>query len=188
METIEDKQFCDNNYSEEYLQTGEYAGCKFVNCNFSNSSLSGIIFTECIFDNCDLSLAKLVDTTFADVEFKGCKLLGLRFDSCSKMSLSVRFINCNLNFASFLDLKLKKTLFEACSLEEVEFAEAELTGSIFNKCNLSRAGFENTNLEGCDLRTSFNFSINPETNRLGKAKFSHRNIAGLLHKYNISIE
>jgi uncharacterized protein YjbI with pentapeptide repeats len=104
------------------------------------------------------------------------------------MSLSISFSYCNLIFSSFYKLKLKKTRFDNCKLEDVEFAETDLTGAIFNNCDLLRAVFENTILEGCDLRTSFNFSINPEINRIAKAKFSQQNIAGLLNKYNITIE
>ncbi|MFA5848998.1 MAG: pentapeptide repeat-containing protein [Bacteroidales bacterium] len=188
MEFIENKNFRDKKYSENELVTGEYGGCSFTNCNFSNANLSEIVFTECKFENCDLSMAKLVNTTFGDVEFSNCKLLGLRFDSCNKMTLALNFSYCNLNFASFYKLKLKKARFDNCKMEEVEFAETDLTGSVFNNCDLVRAVFENTILEGCDLRTSFNFSINPEINRIVKAKFSHQNIAGLLYKYNLTIE
>jgi hypothetical protein len=42
--------------------------------------------------------------------------------------------------------------------------------------------------QGADLRTAVNFSIDPATNRIAKAKFSTHNIAGLLHTYNIIIE
>jgi len=188
MEFIEDKHIRDKKYSENELIIAEYGGCSFTNCNFSNANLSEIVFTECIFEDCDLSLANLTNTTFGDVEFKNCKLLGIRFDTCNKMSLSFNFSNCNLNFASFFKLKLKKMLFDNCSLEEVEFVEADMSGTLFNKCDFTRAVFENTILEGCDFRTSFNFSINPEINRINKAKFSQQNIAGLLSKYNISIE
>ena len=188
MEFIENKHFRDETFSENDLAICEYGGCTFTYCNLSNADLSEIVFTECKFENCDLSLAKLVNTTFGDVEFMNCKLLGLRFDTCNKMSLSLSFINCNLNFSSFFKLKLKKTLFDNCKLEEVEFAETDLSGAMFNSCDLNRAVFENTSLEGCDFRTSYNLSINPEINRIGKAKFSQQNIAGLLSKYNITIE
>jgi fluoroquinolone resistance protein len=58
----------------------------------------------------------------------------------------------------------------------------------FKNCDLKRAVFENTNLESADLRTSFNFTIDPENNCIGKAKFSTQNTAGLLDRYNIIIE
>jgi hypothetical protein len=53
---------------------------------------------------------------------------------------------------------------------------------------LDQANFEQTTLEKSDFRTSYNYSINPELNRIKKAKFSLNAIAGLLTKYDIVIE
>jgi fluoroquinolone resistance protein len=70
----------------------------------------------------------------------------------------------------------------------VDFTNSDLTGLVFENCNLFGAIFENTILEKVDFRTSFNYSINPEINRIKKAKFSMVGIVGLLDKYNILIE
>ena len=59
---------------------------------------------------------------------------------------------------------------------------------IFSECDLSKTLFENTNLSKCDFRTSFNYSIDPDKNKIAKAKFSAQNVSGLLDKYNIVIE
>jgi len=83
---------------------------------------------------------------------------------------------------------LKAIVFNDCKLQDVEFMEADLTNARFQDCDLSRATFENTILEGADLRTAYNYSINPEVNRIRKAKFSQAGIAGLLDKYKIVIE
>ena len=50
------------------------------------------------------------------------------------------------------------------------------------------AKFENSILEKADLRTSRNYLIDPELNKIKKAKFSIHGIAGLLAKYDIEIE
>jgi uncharacterized protein YjbI with pentapeptide repeats len=102
--------------------------------------------------------------------------------------LSFTFDNCVLNYASFYKLKLKNTSFISCKLEEVEFVETDLTNSVFNNCDLVGAVFENTILEKVDFVTSFNYSINPVTNRIRKAKFSIHGVAGLLDGYDIVIE
>jgi len=52
----------------------------------------------------------------------------------------------------------------------------------------SRARFENTIMENADIRTSFNYSINPELNRVKKAKFSLSQITGILVEYDIEID
>jgi len=53
---------------------------------------------------------------------------------------------------------------------------------------LAGAIFENTILEKADFRTSLNYSIDPENNRIRKAKFSILEISGLLDKYDIEID
>ena len=48
--------------------------------------------------------------------------------------------------------------------------------------------FDKTLLEKSDFRKAFNYTIDPETNRIKKAKFSLHSISGLLVKYDIEIE
>lgn len=98
------------------------------------------------------------------------------------------FKNCNLSHASFFKLKIKKTVFRESQLQETDFAECDLTSSVFDRCDLTGAQFERTNLEKADFRTSVNYSINPEMNRLKKAMFSVSGLPGLLEKYDIYIE
>ena len=69
----------------------------------------------------------------------------------------------------------------------MDFTETDLTDAVFDECDLSKAIFENTILEKVDLSTSINFNIDPERNRLKKAKFSAENIVGLLEKYDLVI-
>ncbi len=185
---VKNKNFKGENYLENILAKGDYESCIFSECNFLNSDLSEISFHRCEFINCDLSMATITDTAFKNVKFQNCKLLGLRFDKCDSFNLSFQFENCILSFASFFKLKLKNIRFVDCKLNEVDFSKTDLTNSIFTNCDLDRAAFDDTNLENADLGTAFNFSINPEANRIKKAKFSHNNISGLLHKYDISID
>jgi uncharacterized protein YjbI with pentapeptide repeats len=135
-----------------------------------------------------MSMAKLKNVSFRDVVFKECKLVGLHFHECKKFLFSTSFENCQLHLSSFYQLGLKNTKFKNCNLKEVDFTEADLSGSLFDNCDLGNALFENTLLERADFRTSFNYSINPETNKIRKAKFSMTGVIGLLDKYNIDIE
>lgn len=56
------------------------------------------------------------------------------------------------------------------------------------ECAFERATFENTIIEKTDFLSSFNYSIDPETNRIKKAKFSLAGVTGLLDKYDIEID
>jgi len=184
---IEDKDFEQIDFSVKKLAEGDYENCVFTNCNFSNTDLSRISFSECSFLDCNLSMVKLTGTTLRDIQFKGCKLLGLHFEDCSDFLFTVSFENCILNLSSFYKRKLKKTIFKNTSLHEVDFTEADLSLAQFDNCDLLGATFVNTILEKADLRTAYNYSIDPEMNRIKKAKFSMSGIAGLLNKYDIEI-
>jgi fluoroquinolone resistance protein len=185
---IEEKTFNHIDFTEKAWPEGNYENCIFTSCNFSNTDLSRIIFCECKFTACNLSMAKLSQTAFRDITFKDCKLLGLHFDHCNQFITGLNFDNCIINISSFYKLKLKKTIFSNSTFAETDFAEADLTGSVFSNCDLGKTIFENSILEKADFRTSYNYSINPEVNRIKKAKFSTAGIAGLLCKYDIEIE
>ncbi len=185
---FEDQVFETIDFSPNGLVEKEYEGCTFVNCNFSNADLSNARFIECQFKGCNLSMAKMIKTVLNDVSFRDCKMLGLNFEHCSEFLLTVKMENCTLDLSSFFKRKLKNTHFKNCSLKEVDFIEADLTSSVFDSCDMSGAKFENTILEKADLATSYNYTIDPEMNRVKKAKFSLAGVAGLLAKYDIVIE
>ena len=83
---------------------------------------------------------------------------------------------------------MRKAIFKDCTLHETDFTETDLTGSLFENCDLAGAVFSITVLENADLRSSVNFNIDPERNKIKKAKFSILGVTGLLMKYNIQIE
>jgi fluoroquinolone resistance protein len=179
----------DKNYDQNHLLLkGEYERCTFKNINLVNSDLTNYRFIDCIFIECDLSLAKIYKTTFRDIVFKNCKMLGLRFDTCNALGLSFSFEGCQLNHSSFYKTKIKRMAFADSQLIETDFSEADLTSVRFENSNLEGAMFDRTILETADLRSSYNYSIDPEFNRIKGAKFSITGVAGLLDKYNIVIE
>ncbi len=185
---FEDKIFEKIDYTVNRLTKGSYEKCSFVNCRFSATDVQGINFTDCTFKSCDLSTAKINKSAFKGVKFRDSKLLGVHFESINDFFFSVDFENCILNMSSFYKLTMKKTQFKKCSLQEVDFAECNLSGAMFSDCDFTRAKFDRTVLEKADLSTSFNYSIDPERNKIKKAKFSLYGIAGLLDKYEIEIE
>ena len=74
------------------------------------------------------------------------------------------------------------------ALHELDLSETELASAVFKGCDLQRSIFSGTNLEKADLSSSYNYSIDPERNRLKKAKFSLAGLVGLLDKYDIQID
>ncbi len=114
-------------------------------------------------------------------------MFGLRFDTCNQFGLFLSFEDCSLDHSTFYKTKIKGTVFKNSKLIETDFSQCDLTGAVFENCNLERAVFQNSIIERADFCTSYNYSINPEINRIKKAKFSLTGVAGLLNKYDIEI-
>jgi fluoroquinolone resistance protein len=172
---------------EKPLVKGEYEQCVFRNCDFNFSDWRGFKFIDCQFIDCNLSMANLSAAVMNVVHFQGCKLLGIQWFQCDKLSFIVSFKECQLANGSFYKTILKKARFENCDLTEVDFAEADCREVIFDCVNLSGAVFDNTNLSKANFTTAYNFNINPNRNRVKGAIFEVSNLSGLLSEYKLDI-
>ena len=188
MNYITEERFEDFDFQNKEIKRGQYEYCVFIRCILKDVDLSKFVFIDCEFIDCDLTNANLDRTSFQNVRFKGSKLVGLRFDHCADFALSFDFVECRLDHASFYRKDIKKTNFFDTQLIEVDFTETNLTESVIKNCDLSRSIFNNTILERADLTSSIGFSIDPEVNKIKKARFSLQEVKGLLVKYNIIIE
>jgi fluoroquinolone resistance protein len=190
METdfFEDLIFEKQDYSNKRLTRGEYDHCRFIKCDFSNADVANIQFVDCTFEECNLTMVKLEQTACKTISFLHCKLLGLHFHECNDFLFAVKFDNCTIKLTSFYGLKMKKTMFRNSAVNDVDFTDADISQCVFDNCDLLGSIFKNTNLEKADLTTASNYSIDPELNRLKKAKFSIPAVVGLLDKYDILIK
>jgi fluoroquinolone resistance protein len=170
------------------LAASVYDSCKFNSCNFTDCDLSDIKFIDCSFESCDLSMVKLTGTIISGTRFSNCKMLGLQFEDCNEHGFSPVFENCILSHSSFNRRKLKNFVFRKLVLHNADFTGCDLEGSSFDGCDLENATFKTTNLERADLRNAINYSIDPESNNIWKARFTISGVPGLLRKYNIDID
>jgi uncharacterized protein YjbI with pentapeptide repeats len=185
---IEDENFEKRDFTATPLPLGEYENCTFKDCEFANTDLREIRFVDCTFLSCNLTMAHLAGTVLRDINFINCKMVGLHFENCSQFALSFSIDNCNLMHASFFRTKIKSTVFKNSVLHDVDFTDCDLSGCVFDRCDFKGAKFDNTIIEKADFSTAFNYSIDPEVNRMKKAKFSMAGVAGLLDKYDIVID
>lgn len=183
-----DETFTGVNFSAEDIAGSEFENCTFDHCTFAKADLSRVLFIDCAFLGCDMSLATITRTAFRSVSFDSCKLLGLRFEDASDFAFECSFSNSQLDLCTFISRDLRYAKFHGCSLKETDFAESNLSGVDFAGCDLRDAVFEGTNLERADFRSAYNYSIDPDVNRMSKAKFSVTGLSGLLRKYDIEIE
>jgi len=169
---VVEKVYDKSDFTANALPQGDYEDCQFINCNFANADLSTNRFSDCEFSSCNLTMAKLKESALKSIVFKHCKLVGVHFETCDEFLFSIECSDCILKLASFFKMKLPKTKFRNCGLQEVDFAEADLSNALFERCDLQGAIFDHTILEKTDFRTSFNYSIDPEINKMKKARFS----------------
>lgn len=116
------------------------------------------------------------------------KLVGTKMNARGLLSTNLKFTACKMDFISLSAGQIKGAAFEACSLRDAHFSESDLYGATFKTCDLNRTLFFRTNLERVDFRTSFNIGMDPDQNRLKKARFSIRSLPGLLQKNGIEID
>ena len=188
MQVHEDKKFDTVDYSEQNLSEYEFTDCEFEGCNFSKTNLTSATFMNCKFKNCNLALANLKDLGLKDAQFTDCKLMGLDFSVCNNFLFAVGFEKCQLDYATFYGKSMRRTKFIGCSMKDVDFTEVQLSESIFTSSDLNGATFARSVLEKADFRLAKNYIIDPEQNKIKKAKFSTEGIAGLLANYNLEID
>jgi len=138
--------------------------------------------------NCNFNGAKINHTSLRTVYFNKCKISDVNFAMIDKFIFEIHFKDCILDFSKFYALKLKGTTFINTSLVAVDFMAADLSEVVFENCDLYRSEFDKTNASKTNFKTSFNYTINPESTKIKKAIFSLEGVKGLLYKYDIIVK
>ena len=185
---IIDAQFTNKRYAEDEIMYRDFERCTFTDCDLSGCNYLGTAFTDCVFINCNFYEAKINYVSLRDVQFTGCNFTGVNFSMCDALLFSFGFTNCILDYTKFYTLKLKGTVFTNCSLTAVDFMKADITDVIFDNCNLHKSVFIDTIANKADFTTSYNYTMDPEKNKLKRAKFSQAGLKGLLEKYEIIVK
>lgn len=128
----------------------ELTGCSFRGCKLQETRWRGSRLEECRFERCDLTRAVPRGMRAQGLMFGDCKLMGIEWTDLGQFP-QLEFKDCVLDFASFVELSLRKTellrckISEAnffdCDLREADFAGSELRGSVFRRCQLAKTDF-----------------------------------------------
>lgn len=78
---------------------------------------------------------------------------------------------------SFQGSRLKENYFTNTLLNGADFSHVDLSGTIFHNCDLSKA----------DFSTASKYEIDPQSNKIKKAKFSLPEVIGLLSSFEINL-
>ena len=174
-------------FSKKSLEGRTFTSCSFNSCDFSESILRNAKFCTCTFVNCNLSLPKLDACRFQDARFIECKIVGAEFFKCEKIFFSASFKKCLLHYCNFSDLNMKNTSFNGSHLKENHFTNTSLSGADFTDTDLSGTIFHNCDLCKADFSRAMRYDIDPQTNKIKKAKFSLPEVIGLLRGFDITI-
>ncbi len=162
--------------------------CVFRNLNLSKAVLANANFINCRFENCNLWLVVLAGAKLNEVDFVNCTLVSVDFEHCSTFGFFVSFQECQLDQSHFFGRNLKKTRFMDCSIKEARFINCDLTGAVFKHANLELAVFINNTLIQADFSTAYNITLDPEKNKMKKARFPLDELPGLLTKYELVVK
>jgi fluoroquinolone resistance protein len=82
---------------------------------------------------------------------------------------------------------MKNTSFDGSKMRESYFTNTCLNNANFNGVDLQGTTFHHCDLGKADFSSAMNYSIDPITNKIKKAKFSFPEVVGLLHGFDIII-
>lgn len=173
------------------LEDLTFYDCRFENCHFSGATLKRSRFVACAFSGCDLSMAEVTDAEFSEVAFTDTLLLGVNWSVIAqpqRLPSVFRFTGCTLNYATFRDLDLSGSVFEACVAHEVEFRGAQLREASFSGTDLARSTFDRNDLTKADLRGARNYQIDVRSNQVRGARASFPEVIGLLAGLGLELE
>ena len=167
----------------------EFEGCTFRACTFSEATFRRCKFLDCSFKDCDLSLLRPFETTFSGTRFEGCKLAGVDWTTAYWPKIGGlepnAFVDCTLNYATFIGLNLKGLRLERCTARDVDFTEVDLTRAACTGTDFSESRFIQTDLTEADFTGATNYAIDATLNKLKKTKFALPEAVSLLRSLDI---
>lgn len=179
-------------FKNEVARGSDFTECKFIGCDFSDTVFQSCRFMDCDFEECTMKMTRVENTTFARVRFKGCSLLGVNWTEANwsewatKLS-SIEFEDCDLKYAVFFGLELKKMKLRNCIAYEANFAEADLSETDFAGTDFAGALFLRTDLTNANFVGAKNYVLNIHDNNTTGAEFSLPEAVRLLHYMDIVI-
>ena len=184
----EDKTFSHLDLKEKDLSRLIFSGVTFETCDFSSSNWTNARFSNCRFKNCNIALVNVAGCRLEEITFEESKVTGVDFFKCEKHFFSIQLLKCRVQTCNFTDLEMKRASFQSSQLREAYFSNTNLQSANFSDTDLLGTLFHNANLEGANFQGARNYSIDPRTNRIKKAKFSLPEAVSLLSCFNILLD
>lgn len=173
------------------IESKEFDGCTFKECNFSEATFTRCNFVDCEFTRCNLSVVQIEYSKFSDVLFNESKLIGINWTKVSWPSLvfssPIKFYKSIISDCSFYGLTLQDLVLDECKAHNVDFREGDFSNANFTYTDFTGSFFTNTNLSGADFSEATNYDINIYQNEIRRTKFSRFEAVRLLDCLEIEL-
>ena len=184
-------------FEDEVLEGGDLTGAdlsgkELVRCTLKHAKLAqsqwrGAKLEECAFESCDLSRMSPAKLLARGVTFSDCKLMGVEWAELGTFPDLV-FRGCDLRYASFVSLVLRKLAFERCDLREAQLIEVELVEATFDGCKLGGARFERCDLRKASFAGAVDLALEPaQGNKLAGARVPVETAVRLAESFGLKV-
>lgn len=168
-DSFQDQRFEGGDLSGADLGGRELATCVFKGVRLAETRWRETRLEDCRFEDCDLSRMAPDGLGARGVVYAGCKMLGIDWSNLGSYP-ALTFERCDLRYASFVSLKLRKIGFSDCNLEEAQFVDCDLGEAAFDRCRLPGARFERCDLRKASFAEAIGLALEPQGNQLRGAK------------------
>lgn len=168
-DSFQDRQFEGGDLTGLDLGGKDFTGCTFKGVRLAETRWREARLEDCRFDDCDLSRMAPGGLGARGVVFAGCKLMGVDWSNLAAYP-ALTFERCDLRYASFVSLCLRKIAFSSCNLEEAQFSETELAEASFAGCRLTGTRFERCDLRKASFAGAAELKLNPDGNQVRGAR------------------
>ena len=114
-------------------------GMNMSDCKFSGAALEQTCFRDCILKR---------------AEFTNFSNSAARRDRRADLG-GIEFQRCNLEKASFADVKLSRAVFIQCDLNTVDFRASNLKAAVFDGCQFNQTSFVGVTMMAAEFRRSW---------------------------------
>ncbi|MFO0557562.1 MAG: pentapeptide repeat-containing protein [Polyangiales bacterium] len=158
------------------LAAKTFSRCTWTKVSLQESDWRGALLEECVFIDCDLSRARLDGVRLRDVSFRRTRLMGVDWSGVGEFS-EFDFDECDLQFATFVGVSLRKLQCKASRVTEATFERCDLTQANFTGSDLRASRFERCELGRADFSTASGALIDPTKNKAKGTKISAESAA-----------
>ncbi len=148
---IDGARFADGTANEVVGAALEFSGCVFERCTFGDWECKRVCFVDCLLDHCDLSGISLPSVTFQRVRFQDCRLTGAAFLQAALMNVLLE--SCSGDYLTLSQAKCTHVQWKDCRLRESLWQEVVWKSAAFAACDLTGAQLLRTPMAGMNMAT-----------------------------------